>query len=140
MTENSQEFAPEDLGDGNVSSLAKGRKAFKNVRRELSDDELSLPAVQRLLIDEIDRLEQVNMELSGFQVRFFEADKNSAVLDEKLKANVAQDIIFGVCLTVGASLISVSLSYGIRETPSLVTLAAGLILIGAGIASKVAKR
>ena len=135
-----QELAPEDTGDGEVSSQAKGRKAFKNVRRELSDDELSLPAVQRLLIDEIERLEQVNMELRGFQVRFFEADKNTAVLNEKLKANVAQDIIFGVCLTVGAALISVALSYGKYETPGLVTLAAGLILIVAGIASKVVKR
>ena len=42
-----------------------GRKAFSGAHRELNDTELSSPAVQKLLLDEIDRLERENNELIG---------------------------------------------------------------------------
>ena len=46
-----------------VISAEKGRRSFAKLRRELSDDELSSPAVQRLLIDDIERLEREVAEL-----------------------------------------------------------------------------
>ena len=108
MTEENQDLAPEDMGEGAPLSHSKGRRAFTNLRRELSDEELSSPAVQRMLIDEIERIEQDNMKLRGLQDAYYRAERNSAILEEKLKNNLGQEVIFGVCLTVGAALISLS--------------------------------
>lgn len=142
MTElNHQETAPEDVGDGIAIPQSKGRKAFSKLRRELSDEELSSPAVQRLLIDDIERLEKENGKLIDYQDLFHEADKTSAILKEKLKTNIAQDIIFGVCLTIGAAIIGLAPSLWAPDKPhSSIAIATGIILIIGGIASKVVKR
>ena len=136
-----QEIAPEDTGELVPLPHTKGRKAFSKLRRELSDDELSSPAVQRLLIDDIERLEKDNGKLSDYQDSYYEADKRAAVLSEKLKTNVAQDVIFGVCLTVGAAIIGFAPSLWLPDKPyGLISVALGVILIIGGIASKVVKR
>ena len=96
IEDNHQEIAPEDTGEGAPLSHSKGRRAFSKLRRELTDEELSSPAVQRMLIDDIERLEKENGRLSDYQDSYYAADKNSAVLNEKLKTSVAQEVIFGV--------------------------------------------
>ena len=77
MTEENEDLAPEDTGEGTALSNAKGRRAFINLRRELSDEELSSPAVQRMLVDEIERIEQDNMRLSKFQDSYYKAYRES---------------------------------------------------------------
>jgi hypothetical protein len=102
---------------------------------------LSSPAVQRLLIDDIERLEKENGKLGDYQDSYYEADKKAAVLTEKLKTNVAQDVIFGVCLTVGAALIGFAPSIWTPGKPNgWISIALGVVLIIGGIASKVVKR
>lgn len=140
MTEENEDLAPEDTGEGTASSNAKGRRAFINLRRELSDEELSSPAVQRMLVDEIERIEQDNIRLSKFQDLYYEADRESAVLREKLKINLSQEVIFGVCLTVGAALISFAPLLWKHEPLGWISIALGVILIIGGVASKVVKR
>jgi hypothetical protein len=88
----SPDVEPEDSGEDITVRPHKGRRAFTNVRRELSDEELSSPAVQRMLIDDIERLEKEKFDLSEYQEKFHEADKNAAILEEKLKASVTQEI------------------------------------------------
>jgi len=68
------------LGEGTPLSHSKGRRAFSKLRRELTDEELSSPAVQRLLIDDIERLEKENGKLSDYQDSYYTADKKAAVL------------------------------------------------------------
>lgn len=142
MTESDQKkIAPEDVGDGTPLSHIKGRRAFSKLRRELSDDELSSPAVQRLLIDDIERLEKENGKLVDYQDSYHETDKKTAVLNEKLKTNIAHEVIFGVCLTVGAALIGFTPSLWDPNKPhGWISIALGVVLIVGGIASKVVKR
>lgn len=142
MTETDyQDQAPEEPGEGESVSHLKGRRAFRKLRRELSDEELISPAVQRLLIDDIERLEKENGKLVDYQDSFYEADKKAAVLTEKLKTNVAQDVIFGVCLTVGAALMGFASSLWTPGKPDgWISIALGVVLIIGGIASKVVKR
>jgi len=53
MTEiDDDELAPEDTGQGPGIPKSKGRRAFRNLTRELDDADLENPAVQRLLIDD----------------------------------------------------------------------------------------
>ena len=76
---------------GSAQGNRKGRQALSNVRRELSEEEISSPAVQRMLLDELDRLETEAGELREFKDRFYSADKDAAVLRERLRASVARD-------------------------------------------------
>ena len=60
--------------DGEPQGNRKGRQALSNVPRELSEEEISSPAVQRMLLDELDRLETEAGELGEFKDRFYSAD------------------------------------------------------------------
>lgn len=64
---------PQETAEGGPQPVLKGtsgRKSFAKLRRELSDEELSSPAVQRMLIDEIERLDAERTELASFRISF----------------------------------------------------------------------
>jgi len=141
MAENEHpDLEPEDTGEGLTVPSGKGRRAFSRLRRELSDEELASPAVQRMLIDDIERLEKENDEAIQYRDRYHQADKKAAILEEKLKASVAQEVIFGVCLTVGSAALGYAPSVWSAQPSGWISIAFGLVLIVGGIASKVVKR
>ena len=73
--------APKEESD---ESKSKGkRRSYRGVRRELSEEELKSPVVQKTLLDEIDRLDIEIEEAKGFRDRFYEIDKKVAVLQVK---------------------------------------------------------
>ncbi|PLX89516.1 MAG: hypothetical protein C0618_01025 [Desulfuromonas sp.] len=131
---------PESSDEGASVTPHKGRRAFINVRRELSDEELSSPAVQRMLIDDIERLEKEKFELSEYQERFHESDKRAAILEEQVKKSLSQEVVFGVCLTVGAASLGYAPAVWSSPPSGWLAIAFGIILIGGGIASRVVKR
>ena len=109
--------------DGPAQGNRKGRQALSNVGRELSEEEFSSPAVQRMLLDELDRLETEVGELREFKDRFHSADKDAAVLGERLRGSVARD----GGLAVGAAMLGLA--------PSLWSLQpSGWIIVGLGVA------
>lgn len=118
----------------------KARRAFSKVRRELSEEELSSPAVHRLLLDEIDQLEQQVVELSEFRDRFHKTDKEKAVLEERLRISIASEIIFGVCLTIGAALIGLTPFLWTTKPQGHLSLGIGIILIIGGIISRAVRK
>ena len=134
------DLEPEDTGEGALVPQVKGRRAFSRLRRELSDEELASPAVQRLLIDEIERLEKENFEAIEYRDRYHEADKKAAIVEEKLKTSVAQEVIFGVCLTVGSAALGYAPSVWSTQPTGWISIAFGVVLIIGGIASKVVRR
>ncbi|MCP5235611.1 MAG: hypothetical protein H6945_07720 [Zoogloeaceae bacterium] len=141
MTDNdSLDLEPEDTEGTAPLSHGKGRRAFSNIRRELSDEELSSPAVQRMLIDDNERLEKEKFDLSEYQRKFHDVDKKSAILEEKLKSSVSQEVIFSVCLTVGAAALGYAPSVWASQPSGYISIAFGVVLIIGGIASKVVKR
>ena len=83
------------------TSAPKSRQSLSKLRRELSEEELASPAVQRLLIEDLERLERQNAELQDYRVNFHERDKRVGVLEEKIKKSLAGEIVFGVMITVG---------------------------------------
>ena len=142
---------PEDIGDGSGLPTSKEKQAFQNITRELSDDDLTNPAVGKLLLDERDRLEIENDELkkrlenendklSNYREKFHEADKKVAVLQEKNKTHLATEIISAVCFTIGAVLIGYAPVLWKSQPSGWIALALGSILIIGGIVAKVVKR
>ncbi len=128
---------PADLGAAATASPAtKGRRSFLTVRRELTEADLATTAVQKLLLDELDRLETENAALRQFEVQFHEKDKLAGVLQEKIHKSVAYDIYFGAMLTIGAALLSYAAStWSSQPTGAIILVCGGGLLIG-GIISR----
>ena len=115
------------------------RRALASLRRELSDKELLSPAVQKLLLDEIDRLEEDNTELGGYRSRFHEADKKAAVLQQKQTISIAQEIISLSCITVGGAALGYAPSVWSSQPTGGIALAFGVVLVMGGIIAKASK-
>ena len=115
------------------------RKALSTARRELSDKELLSPAVQKLLLDEIDRLEEDNTELSGYRGRFHEADKKAAILEQKGKISIAHEIISLSCITVGGAALGYAPAVWENQPSGYISLIFGAVLVVGGIVAKAVK-
>ena len=81
---------PEDTSAGSGLPMPKGKQAFQYITRELSDDDLTNPAVLKLLLEERDILANENAELRSYQAQFHGADKKVAVLEEKNKTHLEE--------------------------------------------------
>lgn len=125
---------PEDTRDGSAPPMPKGKQAFQNVNRKLSDDDLTNPAVGKLLLNEKDRLEIENDELKDYQDRFYETDKKVAVVQEKNKTHLATEITSVGCIAMGGVL----LGHGISE-PSNWIIGCGALVFIIGIVAIFAK-
>jgi hypothetical protein len=118
---------------------AKERRAFAKVRRELSEEELASPGVQKVLLDMIDTLEQQVVEGNAFRDRFHEMDKDCATLKVKLQSSLGAEVTYGVCLSVGSALIGLSASVWDKQPAGWLVLIIGALLTIAGILSKIKK-
>lgn len=116
-----------------------GRKALASIGRELSDKELLSPAVQKFLLDEVDRLEEDNTELAGYRSRFHDADKKVAVLQQKQTTSIAHEIISLSCITVGGAALGYAPSIWSSQPTGFIALAFGVVLVFGGIVAKAVK-
>jgi hypothetical protein len=118
----------------------KTRQSFSKLRRELTEDELASAAVQRLLLDEIERLEREVVELSHYRKGFYEKDKQSAILEQRVNKTLASEMIFGVCLCVGAAALGYAPAVWNNQPSGYISIAFGLILIIGGAISRLVQR
>jgi hypothetical protein len=88
-----QESVPTTLTSVSTVEEPKTRKAFSQAKRLLTDEELAAPAAQKMLLDELDRLEAEKAELVQYRARFYEVDRECAVLRENQKGNLASDLL-----------------------------------------------
>jgi hypothetical protein len=93
-----------------------------------------------MLIDEIERLERESTELADFRDRYYQTEKRVAVLEEKAKVSLSGEVIFGICLTIGAASLGYAPSVWEHQPSGWLSIAFGAILIVGGIVSKVVKR
>lgn len=121
---------------------------YSNIKQEISEEDLKSPAVQRILLGEIDKLENRNIELesslksntSNYDIlkdKYHSRDKEADILSEKLKTHKSQEILYSFCLTSGSIIIgfakTVWTEYGV------LFLCMGLFLILGGIITKAIK-
>lgn len=114
-----------------------GRRSLSRVRREMTDEELAQPAFQKLMMDELERLDRACEDLLPYRDKFAEADKRCAILTEKLKPKVAADVFFGGCTTIGSIMVGLAPSVWTVGVVGYAILGLGIALVGAGIAAKV---
>ena len=137
MVEEIPDLVPEDPREGSGKGhqrqqKERHRQALRGVTRELSDEDFSSPVVQKFLLDEIERLDTENHELNKYREQFYQENKQVAVLKEKIKTNIAFEVISGACLTIGAA----AVGYAPAQQDDGIILVFGLILILGSIAAK----
>jgi hypothetical protein len=112
----SEYTAPADLTDvepeesAGVEVIASKKapprtRSWAKLTRDLSEKDATNPAVNKLLIDEIERLENEVSELKSHQVNFHAADKRAAIFEEKLQKNNTIEMIHAGCMAVGGILL-----------------------------------
>ena len=108
------------------------RQALRRLSRQLSEDELSSPAL-KTIVDLLDTLEEENEELREFRDEFYARDKEVAVLQERLREATAREIVLGP--TVGVALI-LGYAPSLRQSQptGLIALVAGALLLVGSVA------
>jgi len=115
---------------------ASGRRAaFRDVRRQLTDDELKSSGVQKLLLDMLQDADEEREALKSYVGLFHETDKVAAVLSEKVKTQTSVEVFFGVGVGLGGAIIGlVPFLWGDKPEYGVITGIVGLVLmIGATI-------
>ena len=125
---------------GEATPATGRRQALRDLRRQLTDEELASPGVQKLLLDDLQRADSECDLLSGYVARFHDADKRAAVLEERLRTQTALEVAFGVGVGLGGAMMG--LAPGLWTTPPYGTLAftVGLLLMLGAIVARVIKR
>ncbi len=120
--------------------IKSSRKAFSKLATELSDEDLSSPGVQKMLLAEISRLESAALYSEEFKGKFHKADKECAVLKEKEKTFIFSEILYSVSLTLGAALIGIAPSITSANYSPVVVGAIGALLVIGAVVAKVVKK
>ena len=129
------DIEPEDTGNRSDKTPTKksgSRRSLNNLRRELSDDELKSPAVQKLLIDDIERLEREEERARDLSEKYHASDKKSGILEEKLTTARSTEVLHIACITIGGVALGAASNTWILG-------AIGGVLIVAGIIAKAIK-
>lgn len=140
MTDERPDQEPASAQGLPAAPAPKGRQSLARVRRELDEAELASPAVQRLLVDEIERLERACIEAEGYRDRFHGADKLVAVQEERLKRSLGADIVFGASLSIGSGALAYAPTLWNHQPSGWIVLIMGGVLLIGGIAFRVVQR
>ena len=133
------EAQPEEMGSKPIAAddAPKSHRAFSRLKRELSDEDLNSPGVQKLLLDYLERAEEENASLKSVLEKYHEADKKNVVLEQKLRTNTAAEVMSTGCVAIGAAaLVYVPVVWPSQPTGSI-ALFFGIIVTALGIAAKV---
>ncbi len=93
--------SPLPTQEGSTIAPSSKRQVFRNIRRQLTDEDLASPGVQKLILDELELAEADCEFLESYVERYHDADKRAAILEEKLKTHSSIEIFFGVGVGIG---------------------------------------
>lgn len=124
--------------EGNKS--IKGRKTFARLDRQLSAKELASPIVQKLLLDELDRLESEVVRLRDYETKFHEVDKRHAILEERRNKNNALETLSSAGLAIGGAMLGYVPSIWSVQPAGYYTIIFGGAVLAGGIIAKVMSR
>lgn len=121
---------------GVSADTPKGRSAFRRMGRELTSEELQSPGVTKILMDDVDRLEVENRRLSSFETKYHLADKNVAILTNKLAVAKSFEIISTGTIAIGGVLAGFVPSLSSNTVHVAFTAFAAVALIVTGVIAK----
>src|SRR5579872_4408465 len=113
------------------------RQAFRDIQRQLDEQDMTSRGVQKLLLEELERSDSECQNLREYVELFHEADKRAAVLEERLKSNRYADVMFAVCLTIGGASIGWASALWDSSSKGPIALTFGIILVAGSAIGKV---
>ena len=124
-----------------TSVPSSGRRlAFRDIRRQLTDTELSSTGVQKLLLEMLEEADVNCDHLQPYVELYHEADKRAAILGEQLKTPRRIEIFFGVGVGLGGAIIGLTPFFGeIKSEYGWNTAIIGLLLVGGATVGRIAK-
>jgi hypothetical protein len=114
------------------------RPSLSGVSREVNSREANSPLLAKTLMDDVERLQKEKTELHGFREKFHETDKRAAILEEKNKLIVSQEILSYSLGGIGGAVLGYSLSI-LKEPLGWLVLVLGVVLLAAGAWAKVTR-
>ena len=103
-----QRDAPKVEAVSNSVPTTGRKQVFKNLQKELSDEELKSPGITKLILEMLASAETERDEFKLFVEKFHKADKDAAVLCEQIKTNKINEILFGVGVGLGGAIIGLA--------------------------------
>lgn len=82
--------------------------AFTKIKRHLKEEDMGDPAVTKLLLDQRDELFLEIKELKAYQKKYFQLDKEIAVLRAKILGQKKFEILSQICLNIGGVIFGVA--------------------------------
>jgi len=116
------------------------RVSFRNIARQLNNEELCHPGVVKLIIENLDRAEEECEQLRSYVEKFHGADIERSVLKEQLKSSKALDAAFAVLIGLGCAAIGVTPSFWDSTDRGPIILALGIALLLGGVLVRVFKK
>ena len=111
---------------------------YANVQRLLSEEDMSSPAVQKLLLNDNTRMSREIERLCAIEDNYHARDKEVAILEEKLKESTGAEVLYTLCEAGGSALVGVSTTFWDKNGWILLIL--GCVFIVGGILFKIVKR
>lgn len=111
---------------------------YAKVQRLLSEEDMSSTAVQKLLLNENDRMSREIEKYHILEEKFHARDKQAAILEEKLKKSTGSDILYTLCTTGGSALVGFSKAFW--DNNGWVLLVIGFVFVLGGILFKFVQR
>lgn len=138
VDEESKESTP--IGDSQPRETKKGKGAFSKISRELTEQDLSSPGTQRLILNELDKYEECKIQLEFYREKYYERDKSCAVYSQMLKSSRLFEVICSTMLATGPAMMSLSPSIVDKDGNwyylSTIILVLGGIVLLSGIVAK----
>ena len=145
MTIDPERSATEEAGSTPVEpglpDLKESSRSFlASARKDLSEEELTAPAVRRFLIWEVERLEKRLSETQPFIEKYHDLRVEKAALDERVRGSKLNDVLSAVCLSAGSAGVGAASKYlPLDYATGGVLLVVSAILLVAGIVAKARK-
>jgi len=92
------------------------RQALRNIRRQLTEEELAQTGTQKMLLEMLEEVETQKEGLKSYVTSFHEADKRAAILGEKLNTDRSVEIFFGVGVGLGGTILGLAPSFWTTNT------------------------
>ncbi len=111
---------------------------YAKVQRLLSEEDMASPAVQKLLLNENDRMTRELGKLHLMEEKYHARDKEAAIFEEKLKKSSGAEILYTLCTSGGAALVGFSKAFW--DNNGWVLLVMGFVFVICGLVFKFVKR
>ncbi len=134
-------ISQEEIATSAVPSSGR-RAAFRDIRRQLTDDELSSTGVQKLLLAMLEEADTDRDNLEPYVNLYHEADKKAAILSEQVKTQKTVEIFLGVGVGLGGTIIGLTpFFWGVKAVFGVITGLVGLgLIIGAIVGRRIVKK